>query len=289
MKVVTVVPDNLQLVVFGSTYMMYALNSFDDFRLNAFNFAMDAQSIEIDNMLLHKYAANISEGATVIFGIAACVAFFRYKMVVDKSKYYDIFNPRELPDYTFVGNLKRVLKPSNFKKRIKVALYGDLNTNHCIAQEEGYTTKETREYNQRSLVNGWIDLFGLQDLTNKDISSTNQANMDFNTQLLTSMIEFCLQQKWKPVLVIPPFSEVLNQYFSDDFLDNSIRAMLDKVVVTYDIPYLDYQKAPEFQSDYAAYIDGGFRMSKYGSRKFTKLLLGDLNKLGYNLNNCSLR
>lgn len=289
MKVITKVPNNLRLAVFGSTYAMYALNTFTDLRLNAFNFAMDAQSIEIDNLLLHKYASHISDGATVIFGFAACVTFYRYRMTTDKSKYYRIFKPKELPDYSFLNNIKRVISLTNIKNRLKVALLGNPNTDYCIAPEEGCASREKRDYYLKSLVNGWIDLFGLQDLKEKDVSAKNQANMDFNTELLVSMVEFCLQHNWKPVLVITPFSHLLNEYFGKDFLDNSIRSMLGKVAAMYNIPYLDYQNTPEFQLDYSAYSDGGFRMSRYGSRKFTKLLLGDLNKLGHKLNNGFLR
>ena len=53
-NIINGVPEHIKFANFGSTYTIYAFNSYKELELDGFSFAMDGQSLEIDNVLLHK-------------------------------------------------------------------------------------------------------------------------------------------------------------------------------------------------------------------------------------------
>ncbi len=283
------IPENLKLVSFGSTYAMYAFNSYSNLNLNAFNFSIEAQSLEIDNILLRKYSSHLAPGAIVVFGLAACVTYYRYSMVTNKLRYYDFLNKNDIPDYSIIKALKHYFPLPLFhlkrmvKSYIKQRELKDIYTNYPSSLSQDMMKK-----NMKGMANGWISLFNLCDLKQKDNNSNNEQNKNFNTKLLRSMFEFCLSKGWKPIVVITPFSDILNKYFGDEFISFSLGDMVNKASENLDVEILDYRTHPSFQQDYNLYLDGGFRLNLKGSIKFVKLLLQDLNFRGYNLSNSTI-
>lgn len=283
------IPANLQLVNFGSTYSMYAFNSFDELSINAFNFAIDAQSLEMDERLLKKYASHIAPGATVIFGLAACVTFYRYSMVSNKTRYYEFLNKKDIPNYSLSSALRHYfpLSIGRLKSMIGTTVRGQ-EANDIYAGYPSVLSRETIEINMQRMADGWINLFHLKNLEQKDESKENEKNKAFNTNLLRSMFEYCLNKGWKPVVVITPFSDVLNKHFGEEFVASSLGDMVKTANEGLGVELLDYRNHPSFQLDYSSFLDGGFRLNKKGSIKFVKLVLQDLNNRGYNLTNSTL-
>ncbi len=283
------IPDNLQLANFGSTYSMYAFNSYNELRINAFNFSIDAQSLEIDERLLSKYASHIAPGATVIFGLAACVTYYRYSMVSNKTRYYEFLNKKDIPNYSLSCAVRHYFPLS--LGRLK-AMAGAIVRHHeekdIYAGYPSSLSREAMELNMQGMANGWIKMFHLADLKQRDSNVDNEHNKDFNTTLLRSMFEFCLSKGWKPVVVITPFSDILNKYFGDEFIATSLGDMISKATDGLNVDVLDYRLHPAFQQDYSSYLDGGFRLNKKGSIKFVKQVLNDLNIKGYSLTNSTI-
>ncbi len=276
------VPHNLQFVNFGSTYTMYAFNSYDELQLNGFSFAMEAQSLEIDNVLLHKYADHIQEGATVVFGLAACVAYYRYSMVTNKDLYYELLNKTEILSYSTKLSVKHnfPIMPKTWR-RIK-SLIKDADEKKDVVENFPLTCTEAKaKTNMKSMADGWINLFKLTNLKEPTDRKANLDNQGVNADLLKSMIAFCKNRKWNPVFVITPFSAELNQYFDEPFVQSALYKLMEPSVKEFNVPICDYRSHEAFQHDKASFIDGGFRMSKYGSKKFMRLLLSDLQGQTY--------
>ena len=277
------VPERIKFAVFGSTYTMYAFNSYKELELDGFSFAMDAQSLEIDNVLLHKYANCISENATVFFGLAACVSLYRYKMVLDKQKYYLLLKNSELPYYSLSDAINRILSGNkNTTQKLKRIIKDTEPLNDVVEMFPSVCSEEEKKRNMAGMAIGWVNLFHLDNLKSPSINSENQSNLEYNSYLLKSMVEYCIEKKWKPVFVITPFSAELNQYFSEEFVQTVLYKLMEPARDKYNVPVFDYRTHVSFQNDGASYIDGGFRMSKYGSKKFLNLLFRDMDKSAYN-------
>lgn len=283
------IPKKLQIVNFGSTYSMYAFNCYDELRINAFNFAIDAQSLEMDERLLKKYAFHIASGATVIFGLAACVTYYRYSMVSNKARYYEFLNKKDIPNYSLPCALRHYfpLSIGRLKSMIGVIIRGQ-EVNDIYAGYPTVLSREAMEINMQRMADGWINLFHLKNLKQKDENKENEQNKVSNTKLLRSMLEFCIDKGWKPVVVITPFSEILNNYFGEEFIDSSLGEMVNKASEGLGVDILDYRTHPSFLQDYSSFWDGGFKLNKKGSIRFVKLVLQDLNNRGYNLTNSTL-
>lgn len=281
------VPCHLQVVNFGSTYAMHAFNCYEELKLNGFSFAMNCQSIEIDNVLLHKYQKNIEEGATCFFCLAACVPFFRYYMTADKRPYYEYMETREIPKYSVIERINQQFPLWHKTWRSAKKIIKDDPVKKDVTNNFPYhLSDEQARYNMLNLVNCWKTIFQLKDLSKEAISRSNIENLQFNARLLMSMVEFCRINKWQPVFVIPPFSAELNKYFYDDFIKSSLYELIKPCIEKYNVSIYDYRTHKDFQHDKSLFCDGGFLLSKYGSKKFIRLLL---SQMAEPLNNSTLR
>ena len=285
-KYSTTIPDGLKLAIFGSTYALYAFDGLKDLRLNAFNFALPSQSLEVDHVLLQKYADRIAPESVVLFCLAACVTFYRYDMVSDRTHYYTFLKRNEIPTFLIKDNLKSLFPL--YGKRIKRALRifkdepvrNGIHGNLHIA-----ISKKDAERNMKGMADGWISLFQLKNLKEADKHEKNICNQVINTSILRSMFQFCYERSWHPIVVIPPFSSELNHYFGNDFINCSLFKMIGEAKGGMDVPVLDYRTNKCFQQQDSLYIDGGFRLSKYGSIKLIRIMIDDLSSLGYHLSN----
>ena len=92
------------------------------------------------------------------------------------------------------------------------------------------------------------------------------------------MINYTLSNGLKPVIVVPPCSKELNDFFSDEFLKEILYSNIEKANKNI-IPVLDYLKKPEFQ-DYHLYENSDF-LNVNGRELFTKKVVADLKKINY--------
>ena len=109
-----------------------------------------------------------------------------------------------------------------------------------------------------------------------------------NEHTLNEMVVFCKAKKWKPLFVIPPMSSKLQRNFSDEFVEKVLLSVVNKSSRLNNIPLYNYLKQEDFCYDYKLYCDGGFKLNKYGSKKFMRHFLGDLTKDGIIANNSVL-
>lgn len=280
------IPQNLRIAILGSTYSLFAFNGIKDLQLNAYNFALPSQSLEIDNVLLRKYASHLDKGAVVVFCLAACVSYYRFDLVTNKKPYFLFMRKKEIPSFSLIDYFKYhfPLYGKGIKKAVrlffdvppKVGLY--TNFSPSVPYEE------TRK-NMRGMAEGWINLFKLKDLKHENQDSLNKSNLSYNTSLLNSMFRFCQSRSLCPVVVIPPFSSELNQYFDNEFVDCSLIKMIKEAKEDMLIPVLDYRTNEIFQHNSSLYVDGGFRLNNHGSKKFIRMVLHELSLKGYCLTN----
>jgi len=283
------VPEGLDLAFFGSTYSLYGFGAYDTLQINAFSFAMPAQCLEIDNALLQKHFKKMKSGATVIFCVAACLSFYRFSQVKNKSVYYSMLRPTEISGFSISALFKGVFPLWGRRIKSGFRIINDTKRFRDIyVPFEKYISPEQMDKNMKSMADGWITLFGLKNLKERDTSETNSANLSYNATILNGMISMCMQYQLNPVIIIPPFSSKLNQYFASEFLDNSLYSLIVKAKGDLKVPVLDYRLDKDFQSNFNLFLDGGFRLNRVGSRRFIKKVFEDLNHKGYHLTNQTL-
>ncbi len=281
------ISSNLKFVNFGSTYALYAFDGYKDLQLDAFNFSLPSESLEIDRVLLHKYSDKIAHDAVVVFCLAACVSYYRYKFVVDKSNYYGFLGKNEIPCYSFTDYLKYHFPLCGRRIKKVFRIFIDKSKNNSIYSGP-YITEEQSQKNMKSVAECWISLFRLKDMKQADKSEDNEENLQYNIEVLHSMFDFCLEKGWHPIVVIPPFSASLNNYFGEDFIEHSMNRLIKGAIGNKDIPVLNYRTSKEFQNQISFFEDGGFKLNKCGSMNFLKILMKELSSHGYILNNSTI-
>ncbi len=284
------VPDNLKLACFGSTYAKFAFNALDELNIQGFNFSLDAECLQCDKKLLEQYAEKLSPGCVIVFGLAACIACCKEEEVVvfNYRQYFHVLDNKRLPK-KLVHSIKYRLGyylplAQNIKRAIRIFFDVPL-IKDVVERYPAFCPALQAQKNMKGMAQGWIRLFHLPDLKQADLSEENNKRINTNATTLTEMITYSRKMGWNPIIVIVPSSAELNKYFSDQFIENTLLKMVNEVREVTDVSVFDYRKEGTFQHDSSLFVDGGFRMSKYGSLKFIRRLISDLNKEGYNLSN----
>lgn len=287
------IPDNLKIACFGSTYAKFAFNALDELNIQGFNFSLDAECLQCDRKLLEQYAGKLSPGCVVVFGLAACIACCKEEeeVVFNYRQYFQVLDNKRLPRKlarSIKYRLGYYLPFTQGLKRVIRIFFDDPPIKDVVEKYPAYCSAFQAQKNMESMAQGWIKLFHLHDLKQADLSEENNKRINTNTITLTEMIGYSRKMGWKPVIVIIPSSAELNGHFSDQFVDATLMKMVNEVEKATGVCVLDYRKDQTFQYDPSLFVDGGFRMSKYGSVKFIRQLIRDLNKQGFALNNKSI-
>ncbi len=255
------IPYNLSMVNTGSTYSQFAFNNYRELKVNGCNLALQQNPLENDLDILKTYSSHLSPGAIVAITLAPCVMMAR-----------PFLHPKEF-----------CLSKSSIKNKLKATLgrynYGDITDFYPLAYSD-----VLKERDMLGMVNGWNTLFALPNLIDANLSSANLKNIQFNTNVLGEMINLCSDSSFVPIIVITPISEILNKYFSDEFVN---AALLNPVNIAIErskpIHILNYRKDPLFSNNPSFWLDGGFRLNKLGSKVFMRRLLNDIKELGYDV------
>lgn len=269
------VPNNLKVVNFGSNYMMYAFDNYRELNISGFNFSMPAQSLEIDEALLHQYSSHFSKGCIVILGVAACVPFYGYTYCYDPEKYYDVIKSRYLPSWNFISALKAFF-PLRLKqwRLVKGLIYKEGPITDISAFTKQIADDVSCKKAMNSYAMGWQKMFHFKSLKQTEFDKNQLKSLDKNTIILKRMFSFCREKGFVPVVLIPPFGKELNQYYSEAFISASLKRCLKQA--GQDVPVFDYRIHSSFQEHPYLFFDGAFSLNKQGSLKVMKLFFEEL-------------
>ena len=282
-------PNNIKLAIFGSTYAKFAFNSLKEFDHNAMNFALDAECLECDQAIIEQYNHKLAPGCIVIFTIGACAACSKKEDIVciNPRYYYQILDYKRIPiNILSIKNFLKFYFPLAFKPQgIKYIFFDCKKFDNIIDTYPYECETEKRKTSMQSLVDVWLKMFKLPNLKDANLSEDIQNRVEINIEVLKQLVQYAINNGFRPVIVVPPMSRLLNSYYSDSFIDKTLKRLCLSVKSEFNIPYLDYRTHIDFQLDETMFLDGGFRMSSIGSSHFVKIVLKDLCKYGYKLNN----
>lgn len=272
------IPDNLEIINLGSSYAKYAFD-YSKVGIKGFNFGIQPQSLSYDFRILKQFKNKLKKNGVIIITIPDFVfAFLDYPIEDYNYRYYSFLNKENILNYSSLKNFllnyfPLILQPKKLKYILKDI--SKENSDSLVFIENSETV--TKEAQRR--INGWKKEFKLLGTENSEDIPLNIKEMFRKTQsLLEEMINYSLSNELKPVIVIPPCSKELNDFFSEEFLNEILYSNVEKANKNL-IPVLDYLKDPEFQ-DYYLYVNSDF-LNVNGRELFTKRVVADLKKLNY--------
>ena len=267
------VPAGIDIAVFGSSHGRNAFQ-YAPTGKTMFNFSMSSQTPQYDEKMMLQFADRFHEGTLIILTMSYFSPFWtddeetfnskqeRYYRVldasnivnVDEEKYYlQKFSPLLTEDITSLVAAFLKNEPLNA-----------FDTDDKIFSEEHEESERERILRNH--------------LTFKESGNYpggNPVMMDAFRDILT----MSRQNGWQSVLVTPPYTDVYNECFSDDFYP-AFYARVEELTKEFDVPYLDYSHDVRFASNYDLFQDID-HLNATGAEKFDEIFFADLAQLQY--------
>lgn len=262
-------------VAFGSAYCRYSID-FADY--NGYNFGIASQFFHYTDMMLKDIVPNRLKKGGIVFIIIADLVFAREgKGLLDPQRYQLLLSKNALGDeFSLRGFIKErypvICNPLLIKKIFESVLKrivkktGTIQTN--IEGGENSAIKAAR-----GRCRSWCEDFGLTDTITSIIPQQLEEEFIKSRQLLSGMIEYCLKNGCRPVLVVTPVSEIMNKELGEEFVN---KVLYDNIRLSniHNVLFLDYLRDCRF-SDYRLYQNGADLMNVKSRKKFTEILLRD--------------
>lgn len=267
------VPNDINMANLGSTYSKYAFETMST--EGSFNFALCSQSIEYDLNLLKKYSSKLLKGGK-IFIVVTTGSILLGKELANNKDYYNILKKNEILHFSWKEYCEYKFPILCNPKLVKYLIKDVKKYSSIYDIFPADISKEESEKLMFNMSECWIKLFDLSDLRNVSFSEENKKNIKKNLDNITEMIQICRNTGVTPIIVVPPFSNRINKYFSEDFKKQVLNNNLCLLAKNEHVQYLNYQDDDEFQERYEWFCDGGFRLNRLGGARFLEKLLKDI-------------
>ena len=262
------VPHNIEICNVGSGPSLYGI-SYEYTDKNGFNFGTAPQNFEYAFKLLKHFKANINEGAIVIITVM-CPMSFGNNRDFDRrdysDKFYGILNPDEIIGYNRMRKIK-LRHPLLVKCINKVK--NKFKTNIEINNNDHIKSSET------NIVRVWEEEFKLENLNEYTYSIEHEKAAKSKVDILNNEIEFCYNNNWIPIIVIPPVPSQTRKSIGLDFLNRFFGINLNKLKEKQPlVPVLNYYDDSRFTDDL---FNNDIFLNVEGQAEFSKILFDDIN------------
>jgi hypothetical protein len=271
------IPFDLDICNLGSNSGKFAF-SYDDVGLKGENWAIGPQTLSYDFRLLKNYFSYLKEGATVLIPLcpfSGCIKDFEDDTM--NHKYYSFLHPILILNYSQDAKedvMRFVNTPFQFSPlaAIKRLIKDVPAIDSILLLSNNPMDEASLEKDANKWINNWKQQFSIIDLDDL-VSEQNKECVAYNTNLLKDIVFFCSERSLKPVIVIPPVTNMLSSKFSERFCDSYIYSLIGKLDTT-QVTFLNYFDDGRF-SEPDLYFNSYF-LNARGRTLFTKTVLKDL-------------
>lgn len=262
------VPNNIAICNIGSGPGLYAI-SYENCDKKGFNFSTAPQNYKYGFRILKRFRDKIQKNAIVIIVIMAPLSFANNNDYLRKDysdKYYGILPKEDIDGYSL--------------KRLMIVLHPLLCK--CIRKGIGIFKKvddnkgdNSIRQNEPDVVKTWKREFELSDLKNANQFCEHKHAFEEKIRILQDGIQFCYENSWRPVLVIPPIPNGTKKYISPEFMNKFVYENVNQLLENNEkLKLLDYFNE-ELTDDY---FQNDIFMNKIGQQYFSNKLFNDIRK-----------
>jgi len=269
------------VVSFGSSYARYAFD-FSNSSLKGFNFGLLPQFLYYTDKMIRDYRKSYRDNALILIVLPDLVFAEPGKGKYGAQRYVKLLSRKVLEDeFTIKGllfvKLFPLLRPSlyNLKVCIKNAMhYKDIVAEYNI--EANSLNEEQVKDLARKRCKDWIKEFKLTNTQTNVISTALEEKFAESREILTGIIDYCMKEGLRPVLVITPVSKQMNEELSDRFLK---KVLYDNIQLANkaNIPFLDYLKDERF-NHFSNYADNSDFLNAKARKRFSQIVIDDALK-----------
>lgn len=265
------IKNELEIINLGSTI---AYHDFDYSITNTrgANLALPPQTLYYDFQILKKYSQYLKKDSVVCI----CMFFFSF-MVYNYSKdryyykYYNILEPNSIIGYSEMkrniwNHAPALLMPDLFKRMIKdVPVQSENDCNEVV------NTDREDKCRAGKWMNSWKVQFGWEN--HYTITEDQKAVMQSVEAVLKQMLDFCIYNSFRPVLVIPPISKNLKKLLPEFLVK---QCFWDRL---YNIQGVDFQLLDFMQREELCQVENfkdAFCLNNRGKNIFNHQLMHEL-------------
>lgn len=266
-------------IAIGSTYGRYGID-FNAVGCKGWNFCFAPQFLYYTEKILYSYSRYFKANCIVIITLPDLVFISegrydyggsnRYHRILDRESLGEDFSCKRW----LFSRLPLLENPKLIKEFFKF-LVGKRSHDRYEISKNLYEPSQWDEL-AKSRCLEWCNQFGLKDTYDGDFTGKIREEFQKSVAVLERMINFCLKERYRPILVVPPLSEAMNKNTSFFFLKNVLYDNIN-TANTANIPVLDYRKDSRLQ-DMNLYINADF-LNLTGREKFTRILMSDISNI----------
>lgn len=244
--------------------------------INGINLSAGTQDLYMDLCMLKYYKNIINKGAYILISLCPFSSITEYLTPQKRGfnyykKFYNIEWCRNSEERNIKRKtIKRLKYPLiyNFKESIK-ALIIDSKLNNQIEIAEMFMMYPELVADANQWIKIWKKEFDIEDL-NAPLNETLIEARKKSISMLRSIIDYCIEQEYKPIIVLPPLQKELSKLFTDEIKEIYVDSFI-KEINDYNLPILDYMKDERF-SDSNLFINT-LLMNLRGRKLFTNEIL----------------
>ena len=270
-----------EVAAFGSSYCKYAFD-FEGTGVKGYNFGIVAQFLYYTDLMIRSFRSSYKDNALIFIVLPDLVFAEGGKGLYGASRYVRFVNKKLLNDeYSIIQKIFLSYLPlfipslSNFKICIKKILtfkrsddYNKLRHNTLSIPQNMLAAKQRCK--------DWCEEFKLNDTISQEIPPLLKEKFKQSQTILTGIIDYCIKENLRPVLIVTPVSGIMREHISKPFLEEVLYSNIIKANVQ-NIPVLDYLDDDRF-IDIDLYANNADFLNARGREFFTKIVLEDVKK-----------
>lgn len=273
--------NKYDIVAFGSSYARYAYD-FKESGLCGYNFGIVAQFFYYTDKMIRSFRETYKPNCYVIITVPD-LCFAEVGMGKYLPQRYVRFIRKDIlgKEYSFLQYLLQSYFPlfipslHNFKQIVKKILTYKFENEYTVLQSNQLSYEQTIAL-AKCRCQDWIKEFGLKDTQSPNLPKKLYNEFKKSSALLESIIDYCINEGLRPVLVLTPVSECMNRCLSDEFLQEVLYNNI-AIANKHNIPVLDYMKDNRFQT-FDLYSNNADFLNARGRKLFSKVLVDDIKE-----------
>lgn len=264
---------NFDIINIGSSSAKCAFN-YEGLPIKAFNWGERPQSLENGFKILKTYFSILKRDGIVLIPLGPLSGLDVEGKWGAKAndKYYYLLPPALIDNYFSIAMRRKypiVFNPvDSAKYLIKQAI-------RRTKENNGQHMEDTFQDDSEKWIKSWMEEFSI-DSFDAPISETNKTGQNKRIALLEQIIAFCIERNLRPAILIPPIHKSLAEKFPPAFRENYIYNFVHNANKQ-NVPFFNYIDDERFDDE--KYFRNSFLLNEEGAKKFTKIVLNDINLL----------
>ncbi|WP_435412194.1 hypothetical protein [Psychroserpens mesophilus] len=200
------------------------------------------------------------------------VSYFSFGLDENRTDYID---PNAFVNYYYMFLPSSSIYNYSFKKNIQVYLNKVKENYHSVIDERFFLVEKK--------VNDSLSLEEKLEHHAKMRSETHKIMAEYsdpekNVIYLSALIEDIIKNGHQPVLLTMPYADHYNSKFSETWLDEHYYQYMNKIIDTYQVPYLNYSVDKRISTNDSLFSNSDHLNDK-GRIYFSDILFEDLRKI----------